>query len=261
MMKKMRNLWIQVVSSYKSLFSLLSFENYLWIKIVVPILQMIFFVLLVKFSNGEADITRWVITNSLMLISISAFYGLSTSFAMDRSMGTLKLVVVSPTNKYWIFLGRSIMYIIDGFISCVFAVIMGFLIFGLHLNMDILLKTMIIVLINTFSVMSLGMLIGILSILTRDIQMITNAAFSILLVLAGVEIPIDRLPTFLSKISYILPMSRSTRAVDVLLSGSSNYNTLLIGELIVGLFYMIVALGVYSYVERASRKNATLDFY
>jgi ABC-2 type transport system permease protein len=100
-----------------------------------------------------------------------------------------------------------------------------------------------------------------LSILTRDIQMITNAAFSILLVLAGVEIPIDRLPTFLSKISYILPMSRSTRAVDVLLSGSSNYNTLLIGELIVGLFYMIVALGVYSYVERASRKNATLDFY
>ncbi|QVK17002.1 ABC transporter permease [Mycoplasmatota bacterium] len=256
-----RRFFNQAIMSYKSLFGMLTLENYIFVKTLMPILQLVFFVLTAKFAYHANDVTQWVIGNALILASFNAFFGVSMTFISDRYMGTLKVVMSSPMNKFSIFIGRTLMHIADGFLSVISGLLIGVLLFNVNLSSINFPLFILTIIIGVFSVMSLGVLIGIFALITREIYMLTNICYSLMLILSGANIPRESLPIWLNHLSQIIPLTRSVEASKLLLVGNTNVTWLLIEELLLGCSYIIIALCFYKFIERIARVYGTLDAY
>lgn len=260
-MEATRRFFNQAMMSYKALFGMLTIENYLLVKTIMPLLQLIFFVLVAKFAYQSNDLTPFVIGNALILASSNAFFGVSIMFISDRAMGTLKVIVASPINKFVIFIGRTFMHITDGILSVLLGLLIGVLLFDLNLTMINFPMFILTIILGVFSIMAMGVLIGIFALITREIHMLLNIAYSSMLVLSGANIPVDQLPSVLRFISNIIPMTRSIKAARELMNGNTHIFSLLLGELLVGCAYIIIALLIYNFLERQARKGATIDAY
>lgn len=251
----------QAYMSYKALFGLLSIQNYILVKTLMPLFQMIFFVLTAKLAFQVMDLTPWIIGNSLILASFNAFFGVGTNFINDRSMGTLKIIITSPINKFVIFLGRSLMHILDGLITVILGLIVGVLLFQMDLSQINLPLFIITLIIGVFSVMSLGVLIGIFALVTREIHMLLNIAYSLMLLFSGANIPKENLPQPLIYITNILPLSRSIEAARMIYNGDLQIGILLIEEFILGCICLLIALLFYNFLEQRARRGSTIDVY
>lgn len=260
-MEGIRRFFNQAIMSYKSLFGMLKLENYIFVKTLMPILQLVFFVLTAKFAYNASDLTQWIIGNALILASFNAFFGVSMTFISDRYIGTLKVVMASSMNKFSIFIGRTLMHIADGFLSVISGLLIGVLLFDVNLSLINIPIFILTIIIGVFSVMGLGILIGIFALITREIHMLLNIFYSVILILSGANIPRESLPKFLNYLSQAIPLTRSIEASKLLILGNTNVIRLLLEELLLGLIYVIIALMFYQFLERKARNRATIDVY
>jgi len=260
-MESINRFFNQAFMSYKSLFGMLGLQNYLLVKTLMPLLQLIFFVLTAKYAYQATDLTPWVIGNAFILASFNAFFGVSTTFVNDRNMGTLKIIIASPINKFVVFIGRTLMHIMDGLLSVLTGILLGILLFKVDLSQINIPLFILSILIGVFSVMGLGILIGIYALITREIHMLLNICYSLLIVFSGANIPRENLPPLFQFISYCMPLTRSIEASKRLIGGQVNIGELLIHEFLLGCLFILLAMLIYHALERRARNQATMDAY
>src|SRR6266853_2032721 len=70
------------------------------------------------------------------------------------------------------------------------------------------------------STAGLGLMFGSLSLITRDVFIFANAAYYLLLVFCGINIPVSRLPEWAQVISTALPLTRGVQAAREVVSGA-----------------------------------------
>lgn len=259
----MRRFIRQSLFSFKSLFGYLSPKAYLLMKVLDPMLQMIYFSLLIKFVYKTNDMTPWLIGNAFILCSRNAVFGIGTSLIGERYSGTLKLIIGSPANKFMVFMSRGVFYIIDSFITVFIGLITGYLLFHLYIPADRMLIFILSIVVCMFSSIALGLCISVIGLLTRDIHLFLNTISMLLFALTGAIFPLERLPLFLSKLSYMLPITRSIESARLIASGGdfSRIFTLLGGEMLLGVLYVVLGYMALSFVEKIAIKKATLDIY
>ena len=256
-----RSFFFQSKMSFKALFSYLDPLAYILLKILVPILQIIFFSLLSQYAFKTNDIAPWIIGNSILLCSKNAIYGVGRVLINERMFGTLKLIIASPCNKFLVFVGRGFMHIFDALITVSIGLLIGFLFFNLRIPFSNMILFTII--ISLYSAMAIGQLISCVGLVYRDIHMLLNISEYLLIILTGASFPISRLPIFLQNISNFLPLTRGIKAARLL---TTDYNlseilNLLTVEFLIGTIYLISAYFMLTYFEYLSRKKATLDLY
>ncbi|WBW94896.1 ABC transporter permease [Oceanirhabdus sp. W0125-5] len=253
----------QSLFSFKSLFGYLSPKTYLLMKIIDPMLQMIYFSLLIKFVYKTNDMTPWIIGNAFILCCRNTVFGIGTSLIGERYSGTLKLIIGSPANKFKVFMSRGIFHIIDSAITVTIGLITGYLIFNFYIPIDRLMIFILSVLVCMFSAVGLGLCISVFGLLTRDIHLFLNTISMLLFALTGAIFPLERLPLFLSKIAYLLPITRSIECARLIASGGelSRILRLMGGEMLIGIIFIVFGYVVLNIVEKISINKATLDIY
>lgn len=259
----LRFFFLQSWMSYKALFSWLNPLAYAMIKVISPILQMLFFSILAQYVFKTEDITPWIIGNSILLCSKNAVYGVGSVLREERFMGTLRLIVASPANKFLVFVGRGLMHIFDALITVSVGLCVGALVFGFHMPIDHLFLFVLALIVSLYSAMAIGQVISCAGLITRDVHLLLNVSEYALMILTGASFPLSRLPDVFLKISHYLPITRGIEAAR-LLAYSTDYRLfwhLMIWEFIVGSFYLVLAYFLFSFFERVARNEGTLDLY
>jgi len=251
----------QSTMSFKALFSWLNPKAYILIKVVNPMLQLIFFSLLARYVYRVADIMPWVIGNAFVLCTYNAFFGIGMVLAEERNFGTLMIVIASPSNKFLVFLGRAFMHIIDGGITVVIGLLTGAALFGLSfIGVDLPLFVLTLV-VAMFAVSALGLLISSFGLVMRDTNLVLNVLAMMLLALSGANFPVAELPFILQKVAYLMPLTRSIEAARLIMNGGGMniVGNLIFSEFIVGVIYMLAGYLALRVMEYYSIKNASLD--
>ncbi len=253
----------QGIFSYKALFGWLDPKVYILTKIVSPIFQLIFFCSLARFAYGKADVTQWVIGNSILMCYLNTVFGLGGIMAEERNFGTLKLIIATPYNKFVSFIGRSLMHITDGISTVLICIAAGIIVFGADFSKVNVALFAADILIAVFAASGLGMLIGCCGLVIRDMNLLMNTAATTLLALCGTNFPVERLPLFLQKISYCLPLTRSIQAAWMIAEGNrfGAVSQLMLQEALLGILYMLAGYCTLAIMEYLSRKKATLDIF
>ncbi|MBF4695912.1 ABC transporter permease [Fusibacter ferrireducens] len=259
----MRRFVMQSWMSFRALFGWLNPMAYALIKIINPILQVIFFSILSQYVFKTSDITPWIIGNSILLCSKNAIYGVGSVLGNERNMGTLKLVIASPANKFFVFVGRGIMHIFDAMITVAVGLISGWLWFGLSISPDRFPIFVLALLISLYSAMGIGQLISCIGLVHRDVHLFLNISEYVLMILTGASFPLTRLPAFMILISEKLPLTHGIKAARLIAVNGAldQIQLLLVKEFVIGTIYILIGYALLQYFEHQSRVKATLDLY
>lgn len=265
-----RDLWLNVrlflqgaLLSYVALFSWLRPTAYLASKIVMPLNQIIFFTFLGMHATGRESAEFYIIGNAVQVAAINGIYGVTFSVGGERWSGTLPYVFGTPANRLVVFLGRAFMHVLDGMIAVVIGFTWGVVLLGLDLSRTDPLALLLTIILTTFSTSGLGLLMGCLSLVTRNIMFVNNTVYFLLLLLSGANIPVANLPAWMRAISQSLPLTRGIASARRTIEGASlaEVAPLLAGEVMIGLLYASAGYVFFRWFEFQAKRQGTLEAF
>lgn len=246
--------------SYRALYAWQTIGPYMSGKVAFPIAQMLFFLYLGRLAGVENPIYI-VVGNILLLPATNGVAGVSMTISGEREFRTLPYLIASPAPRGPLFLGRSLVHIVDGMLSTIAALILGILFFHIDLSHSNLTLTGLCILLISVTSCGLGLLLGSLSLRTREAWTITSMVSILLYILCGVNFPVNVLPKFLRVISYCLPLTRGIQAARLAMNGAdwSTISRLVIGELLIGLVYIAAGYTLFTWFEKMSLVDGQIE--
>lgn len=249
--------------SYRALFRWLNPATYLASKVFAPLTMMIFFVYIGAYASGRESAPYYVIGNALIFAASSGIYGVTMSVGGERWTGTLPYLFGSPANRMAVFVGRSLMHILDGMLGVFIGFGWGVLLFQLDLSRTDPGALLLTILITTFSTSGLGLLMGCLSLITRNVMLVNNTVYFLLLVFSGANIPVENLPAWMQPISQVLPLTRGVASTRAIIHGEDLADVwiLLREELLIGSALTILGYFLFKTFEIQAKRLGTLDIF
>jgi len=150
--------------------------------------MMIFFVFIGAYASGSNDASFYVIGNALIFAASSGIFGVTMSIGGERWSGTLPYLFGSPANRMAIFVGRAFMHILDGMLGVFIGFGWGVLLFELDLSQTHLIPLLLTILVTTYSTAGLGLLMGCVGLITRNVMLVNNTVFFSMLIFSGANI-------------------------------------------------------------------------
>jgi ABC-2 type transport system permease protein len=257
----LRLFWQGTVLSYIALFHWLRPTTYLASKIIMPLANILFFTFLGVYATGRDNASFFVIGNAIQIASVSGIYGVTMSIGGDRWNGTLPYLFGTPANRLVMFLGRSFVHILDGMLGVVIGLVWGVLLLGVDLSHANLPALGLTIILTTFSTSGLGLMMGCVSLVTTNVMFVNNTVYFLLLIFSGANIPITSLPAWMQAISWGLPLTRGIASARRLIAGASfsQVAQLLLGEFLIGMFYVVIGYALFRWFERQAKARGTLE--
>lgn len=265
-MEELKRIYRNGLYSFKGTYGFLKPQVYVMVKIVNPIFQVLFFSLVARHAYGNTDISPFIIGNAFVLCIYNAFFGVGTNLIYERNLGTLKLLIAAPCNKFKLFVTKSNFHILDGMITVFIGLVVGIIFLNVRIPLNSVPKFILCLVAASFTACSMGLFIGSIGLVTRDINLLLNLASMMLMGLSGVNFPVERLPFILVKFSEVLPLTNALKACKLLIgspiaSNSDVINWLIFNELLLGALYCGIAYISLKVMERISKVKATIDVF
>ncbi len=264
-MESLQRLYRNGLYAFKGIYGFLEVKIYFLVKILNPILQVLFFSMIAAHAYQGQDITPYIIGNAFVLCSSNAFFGAGCTLIAERSYGTLKNIIAAPYNKFGIFVSKAMFHVLDGGLTVAVGIVAGVVFLGLRIPVECIPKFILIVAVAMFTACAMGLLIGSIGLITRDINLLLNVASMLLMALSGVNFPVDRLPMALQYVSKALPLTHALEASRNLMhlgsEASGAINGLIAREFIIGIIYCMAAYLLFKFMETMAKRRATIDIY
>ncbi len=260
-MEAMQRFMRHGVLSYKALFGWLDPKVYLFVMVLSPLSQLLFFSVLVNYVYGGEGLIGYVGSNALLLCVMNSVFGIMSVITSDRGMGTLQLVMGSPANKVGVFLSRSVAHVLNGVFTAGMGLLVGIIIFQLTISIDALLLLLLIWMVSIFSACGLGLIIGSFCLWSPSMHLWSNLLASTLLVVSGANYAHSAMPEWLGTLAQFFPLTRGVQLTkDILNNGdSSQVAALLSEELLLGCCFFAISLLFIKYAEYLARVKGTMD--
>ena len=251
------------ILQYVALFQWASVRGYIAYKIFLPVTQILFFVELGVYATGRQNALYFALGNALQLTANAGIFGVIGTVANERQYGTLPLLLASPANRLVTFLSRAIVNVIDGIATVVIGLVITVVLFGLDLHQADLPLLGLCVVVISVTTAGLGLMFGSIGLVMRDAIIIANVVYYSLLIVCGINFPVDRLPGALQAVAYALPLTRGVMAAREAVAGAGigQVAGLLGGELLVGAVYAGLGYALFRLLEGWARRGGLQEAY
>ena len=243
--------------SYKALFGWLDPKVYIFVMVLSPLSQLIFFSTLVNFVYKGENLLGYVAANALLLCVLNSVFGIMSVITSDRWMGTLPLDIATPYNKASLFLSRSIAHVLNGLVTAAIGLMFGVLIFQLTISVKEGLVLLVIWLFSIFTATGLGLILGTFCLWSPSMHLWSNLLASLLLLLSGANYPFSRMPEWLQFLGQFTPLTRGVQLTkDILNDGNyANVVSLLGEEILLGIAFFAISFLLLKFAEYQSRSK------
>jgi ABC-2 type transport system permease protein len=248
------------LTSYRALFSFLSPWVFVPSLLVAPIFQILLFVYIGRNARLESD-EFYVVGNALQFASIPCLFAMTQTIAGERYQQTLGYILVSPAPRLPLFLGRALPVIANGAVVAAFSFTVAGIILGIHVPAGSLGTLAVVILVTTASCTGLGLINAGLGLRVREVAVLSNVIFGVLLIFTGANVPASALPRWMRVISDGLPLTHGIKAARRVADGASfaAVDRLVGAEALVGLVDAVAGYGLLRFFETRSRTHATLE--
>lgn len=259
-MSALRVFVIGGLTSYRALFTWLSPWILVPTFVLGPIFQIVFFAYVGRAANLGDD-AFFVVGNAVQYAAIPCLFAMGNTISGERGQATLPLLLVSPAARIPLFLGRALPVVLNGLVVSIVALVAGSLLLGVHVAWASLGSLVLVVAVSSFACTGLGLSNAALALRVRETAVLSNILFGVLLIFAGVNVPLDKLPGWMAAIAHWLPMTHGIDAARRVAAGASlaDVHRDLLAEAGIGVLYAAIGLALLALFERESRRRATLD--
>lgn len=261
-MNWLRVLLVGGLTSYRALFNWVSPWVFFPVLVVYPLFQILFFAYLGRYADAASD-EFFLIGNTFIAAAVAGLFGMAQSVAGERRSQTLASLLASPASRVAMFLGRSLPAIVTGFGTSVLSFGLGAVLLGVKLEAAELAGLALAILASSFACTGMGLCIGALGLRGRNTSLFADSVGGAMLLVAGANVPLDRLPGWIQALSSVIPVTHGIEAARAAAAGASvaSIGDLLATELAIGVVYVIAGLALLRLFELEGRRSATLETF
>jgi ABC-2 type transport system permease protein len=259
-MRAVRVFFIGGLLAYRGLINWLSPWIFVPTLIVAPIFQILLFVFIGRSAGVESD-EFYVIGNAVQYASIPCLFSMSHAISGERFQQTLAYLLVSPAGRLSLFLGRAVPVVVNAMFVAAFSLVVT----GLLLRIDVPASAWpgiaLAIAVSAFACTGLGLICAAIGLRVRETAVLNNVLFGLLLIFTGANVAIDELPGWMQAISNRIPLTHGIEAARQMADGASlgDVAGLLAAEFAIGVVYTIVGYQAIRFMERESRRRASLQ--
>jgi len=168
--------------------------------------------------NYQVFIYPGILTMSILFSSV--FFGVY--IVWDRKIDILKAILVAPISRTAIFFGKALGGVTDSMIEGTIMLLIGVAL-GISFTLITTILVLLFLLILTIGLVSLGLMLG--SVLTSPESFGTVVSFLVfpLFFFSGALFPLNNLPTWLSLLTYIDPVTYAVDGIRGILIGNPRF--------------------------------------
>ncbi len=249
--------------SFKERYAIVSFEEFILLDSLYPIITLSFYCILAIYSFNTNNLTRWVVGNSFLLCTNICLFTLGTVFDAEKHYGRIKSIIISPMNKLIIVIEYGFFPTLVSIITVFFGFMVGSLIFSVDftsINMGLFL---LIIIVGMFAMTGFSLFLSSFGLITDSMHFILNLISYLLMIFCGANFPISQLPGAFQFISKLIPLTRSIAAANMLFADydKSNFIYLLLTEIFLGIIYYFISYIAIQYAEKTAKEKATLELF
>jgi ABC-2 type transport system permease protein len=256
----LRIFFIGGLMSYRALFSWLRPSVLIPTFLVSPIFQILLFVYLGRAAHLASD-SFFVIGDAIQFAALPCLFAMGNTIADERQAQTLSLVLATPAARLPLFLGRSLPVIANGFVVSVFALVVSAVMFHITVPLAAVLPMGLAIFVCSVSCTGLGLVNAALGLRVRETAVTSNVILGLLMIFCGVNIPLAKLPHWMSATAAYLPLTHGIAAARSLAADApaSTVASQIGVEFLIGVVYAVVGLLLLRVFEHESRRRSTLD--
>lgn len=246
--------------SYRALFSWARPSIYIPTMLGSPLFQILFFAYVGRYA-GVRDDAFFVVGNAVQVSAMAGIYGTAMAIGGERQQGTLSAVLSSPANRAALFLGRTVPFLLNGLFVSAFGFAVGWLLLDFDPVVSSLPSLALVTLVSAGSCTCLGAAFGALGLRAREVMVIANLVYFLMLLFCGVNVPLDELPGWMETIGRGLPLTHGIEAARAVAAGSplGDVGGLVATEAAIGAAYAALGYLLFRVFEVESRRRATLE--
>jgi len=259
--------WLRVfflggMFSYRALFNWIRPGMYLTTMLGSPLFQILFFVYLGRFAKLQDD-TFFIVGNAVQVSAMAGIYGMTMTIANERQFGTLAPLLATPADRIALFLGRALPVILNGLVVSVFGFLVSVALLDFRLGWGQVPDLAAVLVVTVASCTALGMLLGSIGLRARDVFFASNLVYFLMLLVCGVNIPVDALPGWMEAIGRAVPLTHGIEAAREVARGASlnDVSGLVWTEFGIGAVFVALAFGLFRVFEFEGRRRASLEAY
>lgn len=238
-------------------------EEFVLMQTLYPFLTLIFYCVMAAYAYNTTNVTDWVVGNAFLLCVNTCIFSLGTSFMSERYFGRIRSIIAGSISKFTVVLQKGFFPAIVCVVTTSVGFLAGCLVFHIPIYEISFGNLLLVLAIGMFSATGFGMFLSSLGLLSDQMHFILNTVQYILIIFTGSNIPIENLPKAIQPFSMALPLTRSIIAGRRVSAGKglSCCYGLLIGEVVVGLFFFMLAVFAMKIAEHKAIKNGTLELF
>jgi len=180
----------------------------------------------------------------MSVVFSSVFFG--SYIIWDRKFDFLKSVMVAPVSRAIIFTGKTFGGMTNSLIQAAILLVVGIII-GMQFSPFAMIQTIVVILLLSFALTSLGLTLGSYMTSLEGFQMIMSFVVFPLFFLSGALFPIDKLPQWLSILTTIDPVTYAVDALRNIILGIGSKTFGLDMSILISYAAALGALGSYSF--------------
>jgi ABC-2 type transport system permease protein len=249
--------WRLALLSFRALFNWLAPGPFLLTMVATPSVELIFYSFLGE-SLGAEDDKFFLIGGACLAACTPAVAGGVMALTSERYYGTLEQLLLSQRSRGRILLLRAVPYSAIGLLAAALTLALGGIFLGTPLAPAEIMLFIFAVALGCLSSTFLGMALGVLGLIFKNVFMLINVTIMTIALGAGLIVPESVLPGWVRALSYILPLHSACAAIRAVPGEVANMTMLATRfgfELVVAVMWVLIMLFSFRYLESRLRHD------
>ncbi len=214
---------------------------------------------------GTGEYIPFIVIGSVLNSYVNTLlYGMGESIRREAIQGTLDYVLVAPTNKVYVLIGKALSESISSTIFAASQLTISALLFGMNLTLGVMLPVFLIVILLVLGLYGLSLVLAAFSLLYKQSHDVSETIGYVFYVFSPVRYPLESLPFWAQIFGKIIPLTYAliiVRSIMLLGASLSSLYFEVLALLAIDVVLIFAGFYMFNWMENKAKKSGTISHY
>jgi len=214
---------------------------------------------------GTGEYIPFIVIGSVLNSYVNTLlYGMGESIRREAIQGTLDYVLVAPTNKVYVLIGKALSESISSTIFAASQLTISVILFGMNLTLGMMLPVCLIIILLILGLYGLSLVLAAFSLLYKQSHDVSETIGYVFYVFSPVRYPLESLPLWAQIFGKIIPLTYAliiVRSIMLLGASLSSLYFEVLALLAIDAVLIFAGFYLFNWMENKAKTSGAISHY
>ena len=214
---------------------------------------------------GTGEYIPFIVIGSVLNSYVNTLlYGMGESIRREAIQGTLDYLLVAPTNKVYVLIGKALSESLSSTIFAASQLTISALLFGMNLTLGVMLPVFLIIILLILGLYGLSLVLAAFSLLYKQSHDVSETIGYVFYVFSPVRYPLESLPFWAQIFGKIIPLTYAliiVRSIMLLGASLSSLYFEVLALLTIDAVLIVAGFYLFNWMENKAKTSGAISHY